>query len=92
MNDLKKLLENAGVSVVNEMTEPKGTVVGGEELDKLSKGYQFEIYSSGNIAVYEQISHIGEPGQPGYKDMGNKWYRTAVFKDFDNMLETMGEM
>jgi len=55
MNDLKKLLENAGVSVVNEMTNPKGTVVAGEELDKLSKGYQFEIYSSGNLETMGEM-------------------------------------
>ena len=78
MDELKKLLENAGVRE-NEMT-PHPSEAQCQILDDLSDSYLFEIDDDGRIDVYTEFT-----GGEGTR-------RFATFDSFDHMLHNFGKL
>ena len=81
MNDLQKLLENAGVSEARGHPRGPFDLIDQEKsdaLDSMSHTYQFQVLESGNIEVFTQADD-------GMRMIAN-------FNDFDNMLNEFGKM
>jgi len=81
VDDLKKLLENAGVISEEEFRDnsPEEDVLNG-----LSRFYQFEISDEG-------IDVFTEEDEPE-DETTTRWVRIARFPNFDDMLHEFGKM
>ena len=88
MDDLKKLLENAGMGEAHHPTPDGGFDKGTKEeqiLNGLSDTYQFMIMVDGSIEVSRWDADIHKPGLEGSEKV-----IIGTFFNFDDMLENFG--
>ena len=81
MDDLKKLLENAGINEAGYLPQPSQFA---EMLSDHSRFYQFEISDEGiDVFVEEDADEDGT---------STRWVSIARFPNLDDMLHEFGKM
>ena len=83
MDDLKKLLENAGIPGGNiAMNDDDIDQQASDVLNRLSKSYIFDVDANGMIDLYVTYEEGNDRNER----------RVAQFQNFDDMLHDFGKM